>query len=109
MIDVKNRYYENYPTQNVIGFIPGRSEKVIVFTAHYDMLGSFGEGNYFPGASDNASGTAMVLDLARHFSIGRGAGCGHAPSLGNDIGIAYKFGRENGNALHSCHRPLFSS
>lgn len=70
-IDVKNRYYQNYPTQNVIGFIPGRSEKVIVFTAHYDMLGSFGEGNYFPGASDNASGTAMVLDLARHFSRGK--------------------------------------
>jgi len=70
-IDIKNRYYENYPTQNVIGFIPGRSEKVIVFTAHYDMLGSFGEGNYFPGASDNGSGTAMVLDLARHFSSGK--------------------------------------
>jgi len=70
-IEVKNKYYENYPTQNVIGFIPGSSEKVIVFTAHYDMLGSFGEGNYFPGASDNASGTSMVLDLARHFSNGK--------------------------------------
>jgi hypothetical protein len=71
VIDIKNSYYENYPTQNVIGFIPGKSEKVIVFTAHYDMLGSFGEGNYFPGASDNASGTSMVLDLARHFSSGK--------------------------------------
>ena len=71
VIDVKNSYFENYPTRNVIGFIPGRSEKVIVFTAHYDMLGSFGEGNYFPGASDNASGTAMVLDLAKHFSRGK--------------------------------------
>jgi len=69
VIDVKNKYYENYPTQNVIGFIPGKSEKIIVFTAHYDMLGSFGEGNYFPGASDNGSGTSMVLDLARHFSM----------------------------------------
>ena len=71
VIDVQNRYYEDYPTQNVIGFVPGKSEKVIVFTAHYDMLGSFGEGNYFPGASDNASGTSMVLDLARHFSSGK--------------------------------------
>ena len=35
------------------------------------MLGSFGEGNYFPGASDNGSGTSMVLDLARHFSMER--------------------------------------
>lgn len=70
-IDVKNRYYENYPTRNVIGFIPGKSEKVIIFTAHYDMLGAFGEGNYFPGASDNGSGTSMVLDLARQFSKGK--------------------------------------
>jgi hypothetical protein len=69
--EVKNKFYENYPTRNVIGFIPGQSEKVIVFTAHYDMLGSFGPGNYFPGASDNGSGTAMVLDLARHFSSGK--------------------------------------
>lgn len=69
--DVNNKYYENYPTRNVVGYIPGQSEKVIVFTAHYDMLGSFGEGNYFPGASDNGSGTAMVLDLARHFSSGK--------------------------------------
>lgn len=69
--EVKNRFYESYPTRNVIGYIPGKSEKVIVFTAHYDMLGSFGAGNYFPGASDNGSGTAMLLDLARHFSSGK--------------------------------------
>ena len=70
-MDVKNTYYENYLTRNVIGYIPGKSDKVIVFTAHYDMLGSLGAGNYFPGASDNGSGTAMVLDLARHFSSGK--------------------------------------
>jgi hypothetical protein len=69
-IHINNKYYENYQTQNVIGYIPGQSEKVIVFTAHYDALGSFGNGNYFPGASDNASGTAMVLDLAKHFTSG---------------------------------------
>jgi len=67
-INVKNKYYDNYPTSNVVGFIPGQTDKYIVFTAHYDMCGSFGEGNYFPGASDNGSGTAMVLDLARHFA-----------------------------------------
>ncbi|MCP4314022.1 MAG: M28 family peptidase [Bacteroidetes bacterium] len=69
-INVKNKYYDKYPTSNVIGFIPGQTDKYIVFTAHYDMCGSFGEGNYFPGASDNGSGTAMVLDLARHFASG---------------------------------------
>jgi Zn-dependent M28 family amino/carboxypeptidase len=69
-LEVKNKFYEKYPTQNVIGYIPGQTDKVLVFTAHYDMLGSFGPGNYFPGASDNGSGTAMVLDLAKHFSSG---------------------------------------
>ncbi|MEX2028759.1 MAG: M28 family peptidase [Candidatus Curtissbacteria bacterium] len=70
-INVSNQYYDKYTTRNVVGYIPGKSEKTIVFTAHYDMIGSFGEGNYFPGASDNGSGTAMVLDLIRHFSSGK--------------------------------------
>lgn len=66
-VKIKSKYYDKYPTQNVIGYIPGQSKQTIVYTAHYDAMGSFGEGNYFPGASDNASGTCMVLDLARHY------------------------------------------
>ncbi|WP_276498837.1 M28 family metallopeptidase [Pontibacter litorisediminis] len=60
-----------HQTQNVIGFIPGsqRSDSVLVFTAHYDHLGSQGEEVYFPGANDNASGTAMLLELAQHYSL----------------------------------------
>ena len=69
-INVKNKFYEKYPTQNVIGYIPGISKKCIVFTAHYDGHGSFGENNLFPNAIDNGSGTCMVLDLARHYSSG---------------------------------------
>ncbi len=69
-INVRNRFYEKYPTQNVIGYIPGKSKKCIVFTAHYDGHGSFGENNLFPNAIDNGSGTCMVLDLARHYSSG---------------------------------------
>ena len=38
-IDVKNKYYENYSTSKVIGYIPGQTDKFIVFTAHYDMIG----------------------------------------------------------------------
>lgn len=68
-LNIKNKYYDKYSTQNVIGYIPGQTNKTIVYTAHYDAMGSFGEGNYFPGASDNASGTCMVLDLARYFSL----------------------------------------
>ncbi|MDD4645568.1 MAG: M28 family peptidase [Bacteroidales bacterium] len=70
-INIVNEYNEQYPTQNVIGYLPGQTDQFIVYTAHYDAMGSFGEGNYYPGAEDNASGTAMVLDLARHYLNGK--------------------------------------
>lgn len=56
-------------TQNVCGVVRGIAvpDSFLVFTAHYDHLGALGD-YYFPGAHDNASGTALVLDLARHFS-----------------------------------------
>ncbi|MCX2742114.1 M28 family metallopeptidase [Pontibacter anaerobius] len=59
-----------HQTQNVIGFIPGsqQPDSVLVFSAHYDHLGSQGKEVYFPGANDNASGTTMLLELAQHYS-----------------------------------------
>lgn len=56
--------------QNVMAMVPGRAfpDSFIVFTAHYDHLGMMGRQTTFPGASDNASGTAMLLALARHFA-----------------------------------------
>lgn len=61
--------FQMYPSQNVIAKIPGKKKcnKTIVFSAHYDHLGRFGEDNYFPGANDNASGTAMLLSMAKYF------------------------------------------
>lgn len=70
-LNIVNDYKENYPTQNVIGYLPGQTDQFIVFTAHYDGFGSFGEGNYYAAAEDNASGTAMVMDLARHYMSGK--------------------------------------
>jgi aminopeptidase YwaD len=57
--------------RNVLAFIPGTevSDSFLVVTAHYDHLGMMGTDAVFPGANDNASGVAMMLDLARHFSI----------------------------------------
>jgi peptidase M28-like protein len=49
---------------NVLGLVPGTTERVIVLTAHYDHLGVRG-GDIFNGADDNASGTAAVLEIAR--------------------------------------------
>lgn len=66
MIDAQNLF--QYKTQNVFGFIEGDVDTFIVFTAHYDHLGTMGKKTFFPGAHDNASGCAMVLNLAKEFS-----------------------------------------
>jgi hypothetical protein len=53
---------------NVIGVLPGTDPAVageaVMIGAHYDHLGREG-GDVYPGADDNASGTAVVLGLAR--------------------------------------------
>jgi len=69
-LHVENMYYESYQTQNLIGLIEGQKypDSLIVFTAHYDHLGRMGKNTYFPGANDNASGIAMILNLASHYS-----------------------------------------
>ncbi|QJX49167.1 M20/M25/M40 family metallo-hydrolase [Hymenobacter taeanensis] len=59
-----------YQTQNLVGSLPGRvqPDSFLVVTAHYDHLGMLGKHTYFPGANDNASGTAMLLELAAHYA-----------------------------------------
>jgi aminopeptidase YwaD len=64
------------PTHNVGGYLPGTTDEFLVIGAHYDHLGY---GRQFsmapsevpkihPGADDNASGTAAVMELARYFA-----------------------------------------
>lgn len=60
-----------YRSQNVCGYIPGETDTMIVFTAHYEHLGMNGD-TIFYGAHDNASGTAAVMDLARMANLQRG-------------------------------------
>ena len=67
-VRIKNKYEKEYHTRNIIGFVEGELDSFIVFSAHYDHLGEMGEAVFFPGANDNGSGTAMVLNLAKHFS-----------------------------------------
>jgi aminopeptidase YwaD len=62
--------FVNHSTTNVIGYVPGRIDSFLVVTAHFDHLGMMGDSVYFPGANDNASGTSMVLDLARDLAAG---------------------------------------
>nr|MBX2842701.1 M28 family peptidase [Flammeovirgaceae bacterium] len=55
-----------YTTQNLIGYIPGteKPDSIIIICAHYDHLGTMGKQVYFPGSNDNASGVAMLLEIA---------------------------------------------
>lgn len=54
--------------RNVIGLLPGqKADEFVIVAAHHDARGTVG-GKVQPGADDNASGVAMVLELARSFS-----------------------------------------
>jgi hypothetical protein len=61
---------------NVLAYLPGKTDEYIILGAHYDHLGrgDFDSlapsqiGQIHPGADDNASGTAGLLELARLFA-----------------------------------------
>lgn len=61
--------------RNVIAFIDNKAENTVVIGAHYDHLGMGGEGSLYRegeaihnGADDNASGVAVLLQLAEKLS-----------------------------------------
>lgn len=66
---------EDRHTSNVIAILPGtdpdRAAEALVLGAHYDHLGRAG-GHVHPGADDNASGTSLVLGLARALAAAGG-------------------------------------
>ncbi len=73
---------ERQTADNIIGWLEGRDpvlrNEVVVIGAHYDHLGLGGpnslaprEGDVHPGADDNASGTAGLIELARSFAAAR--------------------------------------
>ena len=88
----KKAYYHDFTygkekqitTHNIIAVVPGKDKHLrneyIVVGSHYDHLGMGGQGSgsrrpdtlgVHPGADDNASGDAVVLELARHFKKAR--------------------------------------
>ncbi len=62
------QFLSKHKTQNIFGYIEGEVDTFIIFTAHYDHLGTMGRNVIFPGAHDNASGCAFLLDLAKEYS-----------------------------------------
>jgi aminopeptidase YwaD len=83
---------------NVLAYLPGKTDEYVIIGAHYDHLG---RGNYdslapsqigqiHPGADDNASGTAGVLELARLFAASKGQlqrGILFASFAGEELGL----------------------
>lgn len=53
--------------KNLIGYIPGKSENIIVISAHYDHVGII-KNEIYNGADDNASGVAGLLQFAKYFA-----------------------------------------
>ena len=71
-LDVDNEFLKDYGLFNVIAKVEGvRHDSCYVFTAHYDHLGNLGKKVYYPGANDNASGTAAIVTLAAYYAQNR--------------------------------------
>ncbi len=79
--------------RNVVGVMPGTSGKFIVVMAYYDALG-VKDGVVYPGADSNASGVAVMLDVARLLTAdgirvaggADGFGTGTSKSLSGRVG-----------------------
>jgi hypothetical protein len=83
---------------NVLAYLPGKTDEYIIIGAHYDHLG-YGNvdslapsqiGKIHPGADDNASGTAGVLELARLLAPRKGQlqrGILFADFAGEELGL----------------------
>ena len=67
-VDMDNEFLDDYECFNVIAKVEGhKHDSCYVFTAHYDHLGKLGKKTFYPGAHDNASGTATIITLAAHY------------------------------------------
>ena len=71
-VDMENEFLKDYECFNVIAKVEGnRHDSCYVFTAHYDHLGKLGKKTFYPGAHDNASGTAAIITLAEHYAANK--------------------------------------
>ncbi len=68
----------SFESNNVIAMLPGSdrtlASEAVIYTAHYDHLGirpGMAGDNIFNGADDNATGCAILLELARAYSVSK--------------------------------------
>jgi len=94
-VDIENTHAT---VNNVLAYLPGKTDEYVIVGAHYDHLGRgyFDSmapsqiGQIHPGADDNASGTAGVLELAHILSPLKGQlprGILFASFAGEELGL----------------------
>lgn len=70
-MEVHTKYVKEKEVVNIAGILEGhdpvQKDEYIIVGAHLDHVGSQAGKIYFPGANDNASGSAVVLQIAREF------------------------------------------
>lgn len=64
------RMGEAKQAENILGILPGKEPGYIVVSAHYDHLGIIDK-KLYPGANDNASGVAVILELINQLKVRR--------------------------------------
>lgn len=59
---------ESINTFNVIGYIEGKDNSLppLILTSHFDHMGEDLLNNIYPGALDNSSGSAFLIELAKY-------------------------------------------
>lgn len=64
---------DSFAGRNVVAILPGSDSALkdewILLGAHYDHLGPAGPRQFYAGADDNASGVAMLLEVAEQFAL----------------------------------------
>ena len=71
-VEIDNLFLDDYECFNVIAKVEGaRHDSCYVFTAHYDHLGNLGRKVFYAGANDNASGTAAIVTLTKHYAANK--------------------------------------
>ncbi len=70
-IEVPLEYRQGVRGRNVLGVIPGTDEdgiqQVFIIGGHYDHMGADPDGTFWPGANDDVSGVAVLLEIARQW------------------------------------------
>lgn len=61
--------FNEITTSNVMAWLPGENkDSVIILCGHYDHLGEMGPKVYFPGADDNASALAAMIEMSNYLN-----------------------------------------